>query len=237
METEQSPKDPSGSEAIEVLLEQVDDGVTLVVVDSIGEAFGLDGVNENNDNEVAPWIRRVLRPIAQAGPAVLSIDHSTNANDDPLRPSGSKRKRAAATGHHCAVELVEAFTKDKAGSVRLRCGKDRHGNYAHGQLVANITVVPNDGNMAFEITAPAVVDNEPDKVLELAASKAVWAVHALHDGPVSQNQVITKMRERMKAGSETLRAGIEYATDRGYLIETKGERNARLFATAENILA
>src|SRR5829696_6267707 len=44
-------------------------GVTLIVIDSLGEAFGLEGIDENKDVEVAPWVRRVARALADAGPA------------------------------------------------------------------------------------------------------------------------------------------------------------------------
>lgn len=231
-----SPKVPSGSEAIELLLQAVDDAVTLVVVDSIGEAFGLDGINENNDNEVTPWLRQVLRPIAQAGPAVLSIDHSTNANDDPLRPSGSKRKRAAVTGHQCAVEPVEPFTKDQGGSVRLRCAKDRHGNYAFKQLVASITITSADGRMAFEISAPSIVEtDQPDQKLELASSAAVWAVKRLGPGPHSRNVIEAKMGDKIKGRHDIKRAGIDWATSTGQFTESVGERNARLFELSDEL--
>ena len=72
--------------------------MTLAVVDSLGEAFGLEGIDENHDVEVAPWLRRVARRLADAGLSVLLLDHSTKSADNPRRPSGSKRKRAAITG-------------------------------------------------------------------------------------------------------------------------------------------
>jgi Bifunctional DNA primase/polymerase, N-terminal/AAA domain len=101
----------------------------LIVVDSIGEAFGLDGIGENNDDEVAPWMRRVLRPLAATGAGVLPIDHSIKSGDNPLHPSGSKRKRATVTGSHFLVDATRPISKEfHGGQLKLICAKDRHGN-------------------------------------------------------------------------------------------------------------
>jgi hypothetical protein len=89
-----NPTTPAGVTIVDMTVARMKErAVGLVVIDSLGEAFGVDGVNEDRDNEVGPWLRRVARRLAQAGPAVLIVDHATKAADNPLHPSGSKRKR------------------------------------------------------------------------------------------------------------------------------------------------
>src|SRR5690606_34602190 len=132
-----SPGVEADEHAVGMVVDLVESvGASLVVIDSVGEAFGLEGLNENNDNEVAPWLRRVARRLADTGAAVGLVDHSTKSSENPLFPSGSKRKRAAITGAQYLVEATRPLTKEHGGQLRLTCGKDRHGNYRRGEAAA-----------------------------------------------------------------------------------------------------
>ncbi len=108
-------------------------GCVHVIIDSLGEAFGTEGVDENSDVEVTEWIRRVVRRIVDGtGVGVTMIDHITKTADNPLHPSGSKRKRAALTGASWYVKSLVPFSKESGGVLELICGKDRHGNFKRG---------------------------------------------------------------------------------------------------------
>lgn len=126
-------------------LELVDEhAVSMVVLDSLGESFAIDGVAENNDDEVGPWQREVLRRITddtEAKPQVLVIDHSTKAAEAPLFPSGSKRKRAGWTGAGYLV-TSDGFSKSEAGWIRLTVAKDRHGARPAGSYALQLHVKP-----------------------------------------------------------------------------------------------
>jgi len=207
--------------------------VRLVVIDSLGEAFAIDGVDENQDKEVGPWYRRVARPLADAGPAVWLIDHSTKANDNPLHPSGSKRKRAAITGASYYVESLQAFVKGQGGRLRLTCAKDRHGNFRRGEVVAYLVMeCPPFGRMKLELFAPSPTESKVDLAVILAARAAVKA--AKKEGkPLSQRALVGAMT--INAGTETKRAGIDLALARGALVESAGPRNSRLFSYATEL--
>lgn len=200
--------------------------VANVVIDSIGEAFALEGVNEDKDNEVGPWYRKVARPLADTGAAVTLVDHSTKANDNPLHPSGSKRKRAAITGASYQVEAVKPFVKGDGGRLRLTNAKDRHGNYRRGQHVADLVMTVNETKTWLELYAPMAKTEETTVPILLAARAAVKA--ARDEGrPLTQNMLEGLMT--MKARRETKRGGIELAVARGALAETSGPRKSRLY--------
>lgn len=134
--------------------------IRLVVIDSLGEAFGLDGVNEDKDVEVAPWYRRNLRPLADAGAAIIVIDHATKAADNPLHPSGSKRKRAAITGASYLVSAVVPLVKMEGGVLDLICAKDRHGNYRRGEVVSRLIMSSNVVDVRVRFDVPGRDDAE-----------------------------------------------------------------------------
>lgn len=223
-----SPQTPPTTTAISHLLAQIDHWhPTVVILDSVGELFGLEGISENDDADVGPWFRRVARPIAEAGPAVVLIDHGTKAADNPLYPSGSKRKRAAITGASYLVEAKTPFAKGTNGKIRLTCAKDRHGTYARSEHVATIDVTSYpDGGLSLKVWQPFPSESASGTVpLILAARAAIKAAKA-EPAPLSRNGLIEAMT--LKARKETKAAGIELAVAHGHLRTVPGPRNASL---------
>ena len=206
--------------------------IGLVVVDSLGEAFGVEGIDENSDAEVGPFLREVIRPLADAGAAVVIIDHSTKAKDNPLYPSGSKRKRAAITGASYYVTSDRPPVRPDGmdpteGKLRITCAKDRHGTYRQGDVVASITITsyPDDSVIAH-VWPPDVIGTAELSIL-LCARAAVRAAEKIGRS-VPQIELVGLME--LKARTESKVAGIMHAVGEGYLDETKGPRNSRQFS-------
>lgn len=226
------PQVPFDELAVDHIVTMVGDrNIGAVVVDSVGEAFALAGVNEDKDVEVGPWLRRVARPLADTGAAIVLVDHSTKAGTNDLHPSGSKRKRAAITGASYLVEAVSPFVKDQGGRLRLTCAKDRHGNYRRGEAVADL-VMSTDGRL--KLYAPTLPTGDATVPTVLAARAAVAAVKAA-GRTVSQNELLGLMKGRLKAGNSIKRGGIDFAVAEGALTETPGPRNGRLFTYAHDL--
>lgn len=205
----------------------------LVVVDSVGEAMGVDSVNEDRDNEVTPWMRRVLRPLAATGAAVLPIDHGTKSTDNPLHPSGSKRKRAQVTGAHYLVEAPRPLSKEFGGGrLRLTTAKDRHGNYTRGKVAAEIdvTIYP-DGGWTIHVAPPAPVARQDGAEVDRALARQMVAVAAELAAETGAPPSLTMLEQskRVKGAVTAKRAAVEYAVAAGALQETEGPRRARLF--------
>jgi hypothetical protein len=120
---------------------------TLVVIDSAGESMSLDGTKPNDDDSVARWMRAMPRFIANLGPCVVYIDHTSKSRDSgALFAIGSQRKRAAVTGAAYLVELVREFGIGQEGRSKLIVAKDRCGTFVRGskaaEFVLDATVVP-----------------------------------------------------------------------------------------------
>jgi hypothetical protein len=201
--------------------------VSLVVIDSIGECFGLDGINEDKDAEVGPWMRRVARVLADAGAAVLLVDHSTKANDNPLHPSGSKRKRAAIGGASYLVTAIKPLTREHGGRLRLTCAKDRHGTFQRSVVVADFVMTVVEFGSRVELYASSDTPINTNPIHETAARAAVAAVKA-EGRPMSLRAVVAAM-SKVRGSNEIKRGAIDIAVGRGALSETGGPRNSRLF--------
>lgn len=214
------------TEVAQVVAHCIDRSVSLVVVDSLGEAFALEGIDENKDVEVGPWYRRVARQIADTGAAVLLVDHSTKAADNPLYPSGSKRKRAAVTGASYLAEATKPFVKGEGGRLRLTCAKDRHGNYRRGEVVGSLVMAKSlTDAVRLELHEPDTTEGTSELGAVLAARSAVAA--AKDEGrPLTKTALRNLMK--IRARNDVKRAGIDLAIGRGALREDAGARNARL---------
>jgi hypothetical protein len=234
------PTEPTSRFAVDLLGDEVRRfDARLVVVDSIGEAFALDGIDENKDAEVGPWLRSRARRLAdETNAAVVLIDHSTKAPDNVLHPSGSKRKRAAITGASYLVEDVTPLTRERGGRLRVRCAKDRHGHYKRGETVAVIvcTVYP-DGGSTWHVDAPAAT-REPTVAEHLdAAARAAVAVCKRADHALSQNELVALVRDEpgVRGSSQEHRAAIDQAIGRGALRVEVGPRRSRLHSYVHDL--
>ena len=107
----------------------------LIVLDSVGEALSVEGVNEDRDNEFGPWARQSLRELYDLAtgddldePAcpsltIVPIDHSTKSKDNPHFQSGTKRKRAMVTGLMLSVNVRQSFAVGHVGPASSSCAR------------------------------------------------------------------------------------------------------------------
>lgn len=188
--------------------------VALVIIDSLGEAFGLEGIDENHDAEVGPWLRRVPRRLADVtdegydGPAVLIVDHVTKVNDNPLHPSGSKRKRAAVGGAQYWIQAPDPLSADTGGRLRLICAKDRHGTYKRNEHVADLVVKIDAASWEARFYSPLPVDDGAQARIVRAVNRAVTALADLGK-PSSRNAVALAMGGRRGEAFEAIKLAVE----------------------------
>jgi hypothetical protein len=168
---------------------------------------------------------------ADAGMAVVLIDHSTKAADNPLHPSGSKRKRAAITGASYLVTAPKPLTKDRGGDLMLTCAKDRHGHFRRGEHVARVefTVYP-DGGMTWHVW-PATGDDSDDEQRRLVyvARKAVEAAKAQHR-ELTRNELEGLIDA--KGGHNLKRGAIDFAVGKRALTVRPGPNRSMLYSYA-----
>jgi hypothetical protein len=198
--------------------------------------IGLEGVDEDRDVQVGPWLRRVARRLADStGAGVIIIDHSTKAKDNPLFPSGSKRKRAAITGASYLIEAVRPLTRDDGGKLHITCAKDRHGHYKRAEVVATVefTRYP-DGGLAVHVEAVAPRSAESaDEKLRVIARAAIRAAKNA-DRPLSGRELEELMN--VKASAQRKRAGIDYALGERSLRVEQGANRAKLHVYIRDLI-
>lgn len=184
----------------------------LIVLDSVGEANAVEGVNEDKDHEWGPWARYALRRLYdlaiaddwdEAGDTapcsslvVVPIDHSTKSKENPHFPSGTKRKRAMVTGLMVSVNVRQPFGQEVEGRVQLVCSKDRTGRFRRGEIVAEFVLDAT--------TKPYDVSIWPPKAgQEMTTGKKRNATERVLEVLNNTDQALTASEVRRIANSET----------------------------------
>lgn len=183
------PTEPTLSGMARLHATVTDHDVSLVVLDSVGEALAADGVKQNEDAEVATWCARFARSTAELGPAVLLLDHVPKADEKSLMPIGSQRKQAAMNGVIYSLQRKVPFSRDKGGLAVLVVGKDRQGTYAHAQTVAELRVTPEAGRSRVELVAPTEAPRSADGEFRPTYLMEQASRFIEGNGPVSANQI------------------------------------------------
>jgi hypothetical protein len=134
---------------------------SLVVMDGMASALAQLGRDENSNSDVSAFTGAVLRPIADAGPAVVVVDHMAkpqhgDRGQQSRYARGASAKLADATGAAYLLETITPFSRTKDGLARLRVGKDRNGAVgAAGENVAEIVFNCANEGMAISVRKPA----------------------------------------------------------------------------------
>lgn len=211
--------------------------VAHVFLDSLGEAFALEGIDENNDAEVAPWLSGVVRKlIAATGAGVTLIDHITKLGDNPLHPSGSKRKRAAITGSAWFVYAIDPFDRAKGGRIGIRCAKDRHGSFRRGDTVAELVMSLLDvvtGRSTLELRA-AHGDGDGEETGRPRDPLDVLVEALATYGPHNADGLDALMHRVANWGQKYTRGQRDLALIRSLIVEVRGAHNARIFQSVSS---
>jgi len=132
---------------------------TLAVIDSVTGAMSAEGLDTNVDSDVETFHRLLAYRLANAGPAVLMLDHVVKNREnrgDDARGSGRKREGITGASYLMRVETPwrRATTEPVSGAFTLKVAKDRPGWVgAIGDKVATGTVTSDpDGGLRIHLT-------------------------------------------------------------------------------------
>lgn len=172
----------------------------LCVIDSFGAALAQDGGDENSDKDISKFYKTVAAPITeQTGVALVIVDHITKANEIPMHPSGSKRKRAGCDVAY-ATKVISPLGKGKTGRVRIVCAKDRHGTFARRETVAVFQMDEGDRIKLFE-----PFDDEPELDQTTVLRNLIVEVLQEAGNPLDQSTVYAKVREHLEASDKKIK--------------------------------
>jgi hypothetical protein len=136
------PDEPLIEGVMESLVALIGDHkIPLVVIDGVTDAMATLGFDADKSNtHAASFDRKLLKPLARAGPAVVTVDHVTKERDGRGRYAiGAQHKLAAISGAAFIFERKQHFGRGRDGVAHVTLSKDKPGwlrREAGGNVIA-----------------------------------------------------------------------------------------------------
>lgn len=203
--------------------------VSLVIIDSTGEAMALDGAKPNDDDDTARWFQALPQRLVRLGATAILVDHVPKANEGGgprLQSIGSQRKRAAVTGLSLSVEVVKSPAKGENGLIKGICAKDRWGAYPQKSTVAMIEVLSLDDGGRVEINVKTPRPEDPVAHEEAKLRGRAEDVYLLlrDDGPAGKEAIVKGVTGR----ATDTRKAVEALLERGIVEISQADGTIRV---------
>lgn len=191
----------------------------LAVLDGMTEAMSTEGLDLNDNADAASFARRILRPLADTGAAVVGIDHQPkNAGETGRYAIGSQHKLAGLTGAAYRFEPERplgrpAGTEPVTGLSKVTVSKDRPG-YVRGRTqdgavgLFRVTAWP-DGKLDADIIDRADLGDEG---ADMVIAGRVLTHLATYEG-ASKNQ----LEESVVGNRDAIRAVTSWMVGKGWI--------------------
>lgn len=204
---------------------------TLVVFDAYAGLLGLEDGDPNSEQAIERVNRRYIDMFRHAGAATVIVDHPVKNPTERGRYSGGSGRKLAEVDVHLRLTRGQPFGKGHTGTARIDVLKDRPGGLPHPSIgTLALTSCPTSGQITWEIRAPendtaAITSFRPTGYME-----KVSVYLELQTGPVSRNQVETTVTGK----APVIRTALDHLTHEGYVVETRGQRGARLVTSEKS---
>lgn len=201
---------------------------TVAIIDSFGEALGVDGYSSNADEEVATWMRGTARFLAESGISVILLDHIVKSNMSARSTdfaSGSQRKRASISGAAYFLKIVDVPSRWANGHLQLITRKCRHGWWSTNTVAADalITNLPNDG-VKITVKKPDDTSIKPKVFRPTVYMQRISDYLQSEGEPRSKTQIIDGIGGKFAAVS----TAIDRLVAEGYCTSQIGPRKAKM---------
>jgi hypothetical protein len=242
-----APNEPVLAERMAVL---VGYGPSLAVLDGVNEAMSLHTMGIRDEDGVALFRRRLVKPFTARGVAVLGADHVVKDRDKRDRsPLGSIHKGNGLTGSLILLENAEPFGRGERGRSHVYVTKDRPGYLRrNGKPAGKIAGKTFMGELVVDdVDSWRRAEGLPE--LKFWAPRELSADAERAPGPTDAESVLTAVGtlafKGLEANLRNVRGACKgFGKDRtdaaltdlvidGRLIEKTGSRNARVFTVAE----
>ena len=237
------PIEPVDPYALAVLL---DPAPSLVILDGVNELMSLHGQGIRDEDGVAAFRRRLVKPCTATGAAVLACDHVVKDKERRGRDAlGSIHKGNGLTGSLIALDNVAPFGRGARGCSHVYVTKDRPGHLRRhgrpsklpgktymGSLIVDDERAWSDGlNLAF-IEPPDEQRPETTASRDQADDNAILSVVA-ELGVIEMQASLRTIRAKAGMNKDRVADALTRLVLDGRLTEREGPRRSRLFTVAE----
>jgi hypothetical protein len=217
----QTEFDEDVEDAIKALLKHMEatHPVTVVVIDAMNEAMGMEELDPNTAIDVVKFYNRYAKKIASMGPAVVIIDHvnKTKLPGEKSNAGGSVHKRNGIDGVQYEVKNTAGFGYGRHGKSIIINNKDRAGGigqYAdRGEAIGTFHIDATLGG-AYKcwievpgIMSATVVTNTPSGTVSTRVGTYAKVCKAVKAGQTNKKLINDSIREEFGSGVKSVELG------------------------------
>lgn len=204
---------------------------TFVPVDGVTEGMSMHGMELKDNTDVAKFGRMLLRPIAETGAAVTTLDHVVKDKEGRGRYAiGGVHKLNGLNGAMYVLENRKAFGVGVTGVSTVRIAKDRPGQLRrHGlphssgmHWFADLSLKSHDETFA-EVSLAAPVEQtgpfRPTGLMKKVSDSLAGAREALS---------VRGIQDRVTGNKDAVRKALACLVDEGFVSAESGPRGAQL---------
>jgi hypothetical protein len=204
---------------------------TFVPVDGVTEGMAMHGMELKDNTDVAKFGRMLLRPIAELGPAVATLDHVVKDKEGRGRYAiGGVHKLNGLNGGMYVLENRTPFGVGLTGKSTVRIAKDRPGQLRKHALphssglhwFADFVLNSRDESFAEASLYPPIENTGPFRPTAVMAKVAA----ALTGAPEALS--VRGVQDRVGGGKELVRTALARLVDEGFVAVQAGPRGAQL---------
>lgn len=219
---------------------------TLAIIDGVTEAMSLYGMELKDNTDVAKFGRQLLRPLADSGAAVVTLDHVVKSSENRGRYSlGGVHKLNGLNGVMYMLENRKPFGIGVTGRSTVRVAKDRPGQIRKNGLAhssgmhwfADLVVKSESAEFAeAHLYAPAPRDEDDQKADEEAAKidglkrKVIEALAGAPE-PLPGKGI----EDRVTGKAVDVRRAVAALVDGGQVSVQEGPRGAKLHTLTSRV--
>jgi len=213
------PSDPFTAATLDALLAR--HSYELAVIDGLSEAYNLLGLDPYSNVDAAKFLAALARPIADAGAAVLLIDHVIKAKEARGRYALGAQHKLAGIAVAYSTHAIHSPSRTSAGLIRLNVEKDRHGHvrsHAQAGVIALAHITPqNDGDqVTVTLEPPDVSVTDSGEFRPTVLMGRVWT-HVNNEPGASRNAI----KRAVTGRSEWVDKAITLLITEGYIDRRK----------------
>ncbi|MER7309932.1 AAA family ATPase [Streptomyces griseoluteus] len=209
---------------------------TFVPIDGVTEGMALHGMELKDNTDVAKFGRMLLRPIADMGAAVTTLDHVTKDREGRGRYAiGGVHKLNGLNGAQYVLENRTPFGVGVTGKSTVRIAKDRPGQLRKHALshssglhwFADFTLRSHDQTFTEGSLYPPIEQQGPFRPTSLMrkVSDAITGAPA----PLS----VRGVQDRVTGNKDAVRQALARLVDEGFVSVEAGPRGAQLHKLAK----
>lgn len=204
---------------------------SFVPIDGVTEGMALHGMDLTNNNDVARFGRMLLRPIAEMGAAVTTLDHVTKDRENRGRYAiGGVHKLNGLNGAQYILENRTPFGIGVTGRTTVRIAKDRPGQLRRHALphssgmhwFADFTLRSHDETFTeASLHAPTEQTGpfRPTSLMHKVSDALAGA-----PSPLS----VRGVQDRVTGNKDAVRQALARLVDEGFVAVEAGPRNAQM---------